>query len=101
MGALVMLKMNNSHVTFLIVDENSKVWVFVVYNVADDSSKDGGECFDVVGRDTLNYISSLFSASKKKVVTSMVQVLFSLYSKHPTYFICCLMLKRDTSKEGT
>ena len=72
MGALVVMRMVTSHDIFLVLGENSKVWVFVVYNVAVDSSKDGGECLEVVGSDTLNSISSLFSASKEKVGKAMV-----------------------------
>ena len=85
---------------FLIVGENLMVWIFVVYNVTVDSSKDGGEYWDVVGNATSNSISSLLSTSKEKVEKVMVKVLFSLCSKHPTYFICCLMPKRDMSREG-
>ena len=100
MSALAVMDMVTSDGTFLVVGMNLKVWIFVVFNVAVDSSKDGGECFEVVGRDTLNSISSLFSVLKKKVEKVIVQVLFSLCSKHPIYFICCLMMKRDTSREG-
>ena len=100
-GESVALEMVNSHGMSLVVGEISRVWVFVVYNVAVDSSKDGGECWEVVGNDTSNSILSLISTSKEKVGKMMVQVLFSLYSKYPTYFVYCLMLKRDTSMEGT
>jgi len=95
------LEMVTSLGTILVVGENSKVCVFSVYNVSVDLSNDGGECWEVMGNDTSNSISSLLSASKEKVGKSMVQVLFSLCSNHPTYFICCLMLKRYTSREGT
>jgi len=101
MGALVMLKIVTLHSIFLVSGENSKMWVFFVYNVAVDLSKDDGECLEMVCSDTLNSISSLFSASKEKVGKAMVQVIFSLCPKHLTYFIYCLMLKRDTSREGT
>ena len=100
MDALVVLEMDTPHGNFLVVVENSKILMFVVYNFVVKSSKDSNECVDVVGRDTLNFISSLFSASIGKVGIRMVQVLFPLYLKHPTYFICYLILKRDTSKEG-
>ena len=61
--------------------EKLKVCVFVVYNVAVDSSDDGGECWEVEGRDTSNYISSLLSALKERTGKAMVQVVFSLCSK--------------------
>ena len=67
MGTLVVLKMVTSHGIFLVVGENSKVWVFFVYNVAVDFSKDSGECWEVGGNYTSNFISSLLSASKDKV----------------------------------
>ena len=80
--------------------ENLKVCVSAVYNVAVDLSNDEGECWEVEGKDTSNSISSLLSLSKEKVRKVMVQVLFSLCSKHPTYFICSLILKRDKSRDG-
>ena len=67
------------------VGENSKVCVLVVYNLAIDSSNGGGECWELEGRDTSSYISSLLSALKEKVGKVIVQVLFSLCSKHPQH----------------
>jgi len=61
------LEMIASHGMFLLVGDNLKVWVFVMYNVAVYSAKDGGECWEVVGNDTSNSISSLLSVSKDKV----------------------------------
>ena len=54
-----------------------------------------------MGKDTLDYISSLLSTSKEKTGKAMIQVLLSLCSKHLAYFLCCLMLKRNTLRDRT